>query len=231
MTRRQAAKPCIQPRPAATLILVRDGGSGPEVLLLRRDRSAVFGAGAHVFPGGGVDDSDRRIAASVLGDRLDDSRASASLGLAEGGLAYWIAAIRECFEEAGLLLATGARVQAVAADTGLRESLIAGDLSLEAICRQQGLCLAIDRLRYFSHWVTPAGPPRRFDTRFFIAPAPAGQTARACGRETFNPCWIRPAQALAAVRAGRMQAMYPTIKTLESLSGQASAAALLDSAP
>jgi 8-oxo-dGTP pyrophosphatase MutT (NUDIX family) len=217
----------IKPVPAATVILVRDGDAGPEVLLLRREARAVFGAGAHVFPGGRVDTADHDTVRAGLGGALTDPRGSGELNLPGGGLAYWVAALRECYEEAGLLLASGERASGVAADTALRQALRAGETSLANICRDYDLRLATGRMRYFSHWITPRGQPRRFDTRFFLAPAPAGQTASACGQETFDPCWLRPALALERVRQGCMVVMRPTRVTLESLAGYASAAALL----
>lgn len=223
-----AGTPTIEPRPAATVVLVRDGSNGPQVLLLRRDHAAVFAAGAHVFPGGRVDAADAAPALAALCDGIDDVRASAVVGLEQGGLAYWVAAIRECYEEAGLLLATGDQVRTVAADSDLREALMAGELTLEAICRRRGLRLAAGALSYFGHWITPKGPPRRFDTRFFIAPSPPGQEACACLRETFDPCWMRPEEALSAARKGRIKALYPTIKTLESLEGHHSAQSMLE---
>ena len=173
-------KPPLVPRPAATLVLAREDAAGIEVFLLRRTHLAEFAGGAYVFPGGALDpsDQDEQWAAHCAG--MDDASASRLLKLEHGGLAYWIAAIRECFEEAGLLLAYDKRGEMLALDqpdtarefASLREQLIAGTLSFAELCRDRNLRLALDHLAYFSHWITGQGRPRRYDTRFFVAVAP-----------------------------------------------------------
>src|SRR5262245_18206897 len=160
------------PRPAATLALLRDTARGPEVLMMRRTHLAEFAGGAYVFPGGAVEDADhdRSLAALALG--MDDTLASRTLGMQAGGLAYWVAAIRECCEEAGLLLACDASCQLVAIEdepwhsefSKQRHALAQGEMALLDLLRARRLALATDRLAYLSRWITQPGRPRRFDT-------------------------------------------------------------------
>ena len=223
------------PRPAATLILVRDASDGMEVFMIRRTQSAAFMGGAHVFPGGGVDASDASAELAAHCEGLDDAEASRLLGVERGGLAYWTAAVRECFEEAGLLLAHDAEgryadlndEQHVSVYAEWRESVRAGRATLADLCRERGLRLAAGRLAYYSHWITQPGRPRRYDTRFFVAEAPAAQTASHDNSETVDHLWVRPGEALERHRRGEMQLVFPTIKTLESIAGFDAAAALL----
>jgi 8-oxo-dGTP pyrophosphatase MutT (NUDIX family) len=210
------------PRPAATLVVVRDGDRGMEVLLMRRTKAMDFAGGAHVFPGGAVDPADATLAASCAG--LDDAEASRRLDVASGGLPYWICAIRECFEEAGLLYAYAgdellqfdspvAREDA----PSLRRALQEGRTSFAAMVASLGVRLATDRLAYLSHWITQAGRPRRYDTRFFIAAAPGHQRPMHDAGETVAHEWIVPRVALERQARGEMQLMFPTLKTLELL--------------
>ena len=225
-------------RPAATLILAREAAQDIEVFLLRRNQEAAFGGGAYVFPGGAVDASDEDQAWSSHCAGLDDAAASRLLKLERGGLAYWVAAIRECFEEAGLMLAYDSAGEMVALEdadaarefSALRRQLIAGELTFAALCRDRGLQPALDRLAYFSHWITAQGRPRRFDTRFFIAVAPAAQTPSHDSGETVEDIWIRPADALERHRCGELNLMFPTIKTLEALARFADTSAVMEHA-
>ncbi|KAA1172778.1 MBL fold metallo-hydrolase [Marinobacter salinexigens] len=206
-------------RPAATLILVRDTNAGIEVLLLQRTWEAVFMPGYFVFPGGAVDQSESAAREHVLG--LDEQQISRTMSLDEGGADFMLAAVRECFEEAGILLAVDAQGKAVGASHGVhtdRDSVFRGELSLAQVCQRHGLSIPLDRLAYLSHWTTPPGPPRRFDTRFFVATAPEGQVASHDGNETIDHVWINPAQALEDHRSGRRLFGRPTIKTLRVLS-------------
>ncbi|MBE0615252.1 MAG: MBL fold metallo-hydrolase [Burkholderiales bacterium] len=224
------------PRPAATLVLVRDQDSGMEVLMIRRTQSAAFVGGAHVFPGGAVDAADASAELAGHCEGLDDIEASRQLEVERGGLAYWTAALRECFEEAGLLLAHDADgryadlidTQQLHVFEQWRESIRAGRATLADLCRVHNLRLAAGRLAYHSHWITQPGRPRRFDTRFFVAEAPAAQTASHDNSETVDHIWIRPAEALERHKRGEMQLVFPTIKTLESISRFGSAAALME---
>jgi glyoxylase-like metal-dependent hydrolase (beta-lactamase superfamily II)/8-oxo-dGTP pyrophosphatase MutT (NUDIX family) len=206
------------PRPAATIVVVRDGAGGIEVLLSRRAERGDHNSGAWVFPGGIVDREDR--AAHLCATGLDDAAASARLGLPSGGLDFYIAAVRECFEESGLLFAgdaDGALVRldedAGAALGPWRGLLHRRERTLGEMCNAFGLRLALDRLVYLSHWLTPLARPKRFDTRFFIAAAPPSQTAAFDGTEMVEQLWLRPADALA--RAHELKLMTPTQKTLE----------------
>lgn len=214
------------PRAAASLVVVRDTAVGIEVLLLRRAEGGGGGAvggggGVWVFPGGVVDDADADAHHCCAG--LDDAQASAALGLAQGGLAYWVAAVRECFEEAGLLYAQvpGADALIAPADEAAerlaawRAPLHRGERTLAQLCAAAGWQLALDRLVYLSHWLTPPLRIKRFDTRFFVAAAPPAQPARCDGVELLEQRWLRPADALAQAEALRL--MTPTRKTLEAL--------------
>ena len=222
------------PRAAATLVVVRAAvdatGSGIEVLLSRRAERGDHNSGAWVFPGGIVDPGDRHSHACCAG--LDDAAASARLGLAEGGLDYYVAALRECFEESGLLYATDRHGDMVQLDDDLgaklgawRGPLHRGERTLGELCREFDLRLALDRLIYLSHWLTPPARAKRFDTRFFIAAVPPAQTAAHDGTEMVEQLWLRPADALA--RAHELKLMTPTQKTLETLARFDSVAALL----
>lgn len=229
-------------RDAATLLLVRDApaGSGPslEVLLLRRALDAVFVGGAHVFPGGAVDDGDRLPEVEEVSEGLTDERASALLGMASGGLAYWAAAVRESFEEAGVLLAYRRPGELLtASEPGEaerlrlhRESLLSGRRNLVEVCREEGVRLALDRVHHWSRWITPEGPPRRFDTRFFVARAPRGQVALHDPREADASLWTTPGAALAGHRRGELVLVTPTLRSLQDIDRFASASELLEAA-
>ena len=214
----------VTPRPAATLILVRDALQGMEVLLAKRTQLADFAGGAYVFPGGAVDPADAAPELAALASGLDDDAASKRLGIERGGIGYWVAAIRECFEEAGLLFAHAHDNMLIDIDghaasrfASARKALAAGETTLLHLLQAHNLRLATDRLHYFSHWITQAGRPRRYDTRFFLAEAPARQTPSHDGEELVNHLWIRPADALERSHGGEMNLMFPTIKTLESI--------------
>jgi 8-oxo-dGTP pyrophosphatase MutT (NUDIX family) len=225
-------------RDAATVMLVRDGRSGVEVLMLQRTHGATFVGGYHVFPGGVVDDSDRSSEIEALSAGLTDGGASASLGLADGGLAFWAAAVRECFEEAGILLAITASGSFVDfADGGVAERFTAyrhaiyeGDLRLVDLCRAEALRLPFDDIRYVSHWITPVGEVRRFDTRFFVARAPAGQEPLHDEGETIATLWVRPEVALDRYRRRELRLLPPTVRNLQFLAGHRSANAVLTAA-
>ena len=205
-------------RPAATLALIRDSDKGLEVLLLQRTWKASFLPGYFVFPGGAVDDADQACRAHIAGP--DDSAISQTMSLSGGGADYMVAALRECFEEAGLLLAVNDNGELVGADHPIhqsRQALFRGDVSLQALCLQHNLILPLDRLAYLSHWITPPGPPRRFDTRFFVAVTPESQIASHDGEETIDHLWITPQQGLAEYRSGERLFSLPTLRTLRVL--------------
>lgn len=216
-------------RPAATLALVRDAERGLEVLLLQRTWKAAFLPGYFVFPGGAVDTRDPQVRACASG--RDDAAVSQTLSLDEGGADYMIAALRECLEEAGLLLALDGQGQPVPGDhpilTEGREALRREEVGFRELCERHGLALPLDRLAYVGHWVTPPGAPRRFDTRFFVALAPPGQSASHDGSETIAHAWLTPAEVLADHRHGRLALGYPTLRTLRLLAEFRDAEALL----
>ena len=212
-------------RDAATVMLVRDGVEGVEVFMLRRNLNSDFVGGAYVFPGGGVDLGDGAPEVEHLCVGRTDAGASALLGVPSGGLAYWVAAIRESFEEAGLLLAVDERDDMVRFDdetvnerfVAHRRDVDRGDRSLVDVVREEGLRLATDRIHYFSRWVTPLGAPRRYDTRFFIAHPPEWQEPVHDDHEVIANLWIRPAEALARHERGEFELIFPTVRSLEAL--------------
>ena len=187
-------------------MLIRDahddrGAPAIEVCMLRRNLASEFVAGVYVFPGGSVDPEDRGPAAESLCRGRTDAEASAILGIESGGLAFWVAALREGFEEAGGLLAHPREQRSRLLD----------------VCRQEDLVLATDAVHYVSHWITPELAPRRYDTRFFITAAPRNQVARHDDGETIATIWVRPAQALARHGAGEIELLPPTIANLRNL--------------
>jgi 8-oxo-dGTP pyrophosphatase MutT (NUDIX family) len=223
----------VTPQPAATIALVRDARDGLEVLLLQRSFRAGFMPGVHVFPGGGLDPGDESDAAHERSAGPADPEASRMLGIERGGLAYFIAAIRESFEEAGILLAYGngggiVDLYGEAAERyqAHRRALDQGRSGLGEIARAENLRLATDQLVYFSHWITPVGAPRRYDTRFFLAVTPQHQEAEHDNREAIAHAWMRPAEALDRYRRKEIKLRTPTIKTLELFSQFAGADSL-----
>ncbi len=212
-------------RPAATVMLVRDGNTGPEVFMLRRTLSAAFAGGQYVFPGGKVDGADHADELEPICDGLDDDGASARLGLERGGLAWLVAAIRESFEEAGVLLARRAdAADMIRFDDDIagpmavaRREIHAGERTLADLCREHDLRLVTDAIGFVSHWITPMGEGRRFDTRFLLARAPEAQEPLHDGGETIDSLWVRPADALDRWRAGDLQMFPPTVANLEWL--------------
>lgn len=208
------------PRFAATVVVVRDAPGGLEVLMLRRTQSRDHTSGAWVFPGGLLDANDRHAHASCVG--IDDGAASAKLGVEGGGLDYYVAAIRECFEEAGILFAVDQRGQPIdmLVDTGTRLAeqrgpLHRGERSIADICTAEGLRLAAGELHYLAHWITPPGRVKRFDTRFFLAVLPSGQSSAHDALETVDHAWLRPADALA--RASELNLLTPQRSLLATI--------------
>jgi 8-oxo-dGTP pyrophosphatase MutT (NUDIX family) len=225
-------------RDAATVMLVRDERDGLHVFMLRRNLDSDFVGGAYVFPGGAVDDADRHSDLEAVCEGRADAQASEALGIERGGLAFWVAAIRECFEEAGVLLAYDERGELVRLGDGAvarrferhREAVDQGTRRLVDVCAEERLRLAVDHMHYFSHWITPEGAPRRYDTRFFVCAAPPEQTPLHDNRETIANCWIRPADALERHRRGDFDLIFPTIKSLEAIARFERSADLLTAA-
>lgn len=221
----------VVPRPAATVMLLRDAPD-LEVLLLRRASTTPFVPGAHVFPGGALESSDAAV--SVHGG-LDDLAASAVLEVERHGLAFWFAAVRECLEEAGVLLATDASGRwvdsahpAFGGLAALRQAVEDGHTDLASHCAGHGVQLAADRVAYVSRWITPEVSPRRYDTRFFAAPMPEGQVAEPDSWEAVDARWWAPADALEDWQAGVIDLIEPTVCSLRLLTGFGSTADALD---
>ncbi len=222
-------------RDAATVMLIRDshdeaGLAAIEVCMLRRNLASEFVAGAYVFPGGSVDPEDRGPEAEALCRGRTDAEASAILGVESGGLAFWVAALRECFEEAGVLVAQrhedderGGGVldtsdPAVARRFEAHRKAVNDQMRpLLDVCREEGLVLAADTVHFVSHWITPELAPKRFDTRFFVTAAPPGQVAHHDEGETIASIWVRPDDALARHAAGEIELLPPTIANLGSI--------------
>lgn len=217
------AQPEVTPRLAATTILVRARGSEPELLLLKRGEHARFMPNAYVFAGGALDLNDESADVYDLCRGLDDGRASERLELPSNGLRFFVAAVREAFEECGLLLAYDARGDVVDLTTwdesrlrATRLQISAGQLSIAELCRAHGWQLAVDKLAFFSHWITPPGK-LRFDTRFFLCSAPPKQSASLAGNEMSELVWRTAAEALEEHASRKLLLMYPTRAILKDI--------------
>lgn len=213
------------PVPAATIMLLREAGGSLEVLMLERHARSAFLPDLYVFPGGRVDPGDHELADRVRGLSPSEARARASTVDAEAALGFYVAAIRETFEEAGVLLATRrgeTRLVSgrLAAELSRhRLEMQAGRLSFREIVLEHDLDLAADRLNVHGHWITPEIVPHRFDTLFFLAAAPPGQEAAHDGIESSSHVWIRPEDALAQARRNERQMIFPQIANLETIAG------------
>jgi len=214
-------------RPAASLLVLRDGARGMEVLLMRRPERGDndFRSGACVFPGGVLDRGDAEAHALCLG--LDDALASQRLGLVAGGLDYFIAALRECFEEVGLLFACrpdGAPIEFAVHADGLkawRHRLHRGEATLAQLLQDLDWRLDLRETAYFAHWLTPVTRPKRFDTRFFVRLAPQHQQAEPDMGEALELMWLTPDEALDPQRG--LKLLNVTQRVLHSLRGFADA--------
>jgi 8-oxo-dGTP pyrophosphatase MutT (NUDIX family) len=214
----------VVPRPASTTIFVRAGAAKPEILLLKRGARAKFMPNAFVFAGGAVDQSDEGEEIYALCGNLDDQHACERLHLQAAGLRHFVAAVREAFEECGLLLACDSsgewvdlRAWKEADLREIRRQLSAGRITLAALCKTHGWRLAADEMLFYSHWITPPGVPRRFDTRFFLCPVPNGQSASLASDEMSELIWITAADALAQHASGRLMLMFPTRTLLREM--------------
>lgn len=223
-----------EPRNAATVVLLRPGAGAPEVYLLRRQTSMAFAGGMCVFPGGGVDPRDFDAAVGWAGPAPADW--AARLGVDETmARALVCAAVRETFEESGVLLA-GAAADAVVADTTSedweadRVSLESRSLSMTAFLAGRGLVLRSDLLGVWSGWLTPAFEPRRYRTWFFVAELPAGQRTRDVSSESDLVAWVGARDAVARVDDGEILMMPPTYATCLEVAGHAGPAEVLAAA-
>ncbi|MCF6746218.1 NUDIX hydrolase [Blastococcus sp. KM273128] len=211
----------VEPRDAASVVLLRDGATGPEVYLLRRRPTMAFAPGMHVYPGGSVDPRDREAAEHWAGPPPADWAAAFSCdpGLATALVA---AAVRETFEESGVLLAAhrdGTPVTDTTGDDWERDrlALIEGTLVLSDFLAARSLLLRADLLRPWAHWITPEWSARRFDTRFFVAALPSGQRTRDVGGEADRVTWQPVAEAFAGFRDGSLTMMNATASSLRDL--------------
>ncbi|MFD9428804.1 MULTISPECIES: NUDIX hydrolase [unclassified Streptomyces] len=230
----------VTPRRAATVMLLRDragadAGSGPVVHMLRRRASMAFAGGAYAYPGGGVDprDDDRLI--GWAGPSLESWAARLGVDTVTEAQAIVCAAVRETYEEAGVLLA-GPAVDTVVGDvTGAdweadREALVARELSFAEFLDRRGLVLRSDLLGAWARWITPAFEPRRYDTWFFVAALPDGQRTRNASTEADRTVWIAPGEAADGYDRGELLMMPPTVSTLRTLRPYGTAAEALEAA-
>jgi 8-oxo-dGTP pyrophosphatase MutT (NUDIX family) len=194
-------------RPAATVVLLRDGSQGLEVFMVRRHHQIDFAGGALVFPGGKV--------------ALEDVELGQTLAPDDALAPFRVAAIRELFEEAGLLLVTGADGERNRLDDGvlerLRTDLGQVDAHLARLIAPLGLRPDLDALLPFAHWITPEMVPKRFDTHFFLARMTGDTVLRHDGGETVDSLWINPSDAIAAAQAGQHTIIWPTLMNLQKL--------------
>src|SRR6202051_2836915 len=228
----------VTPRPASTILLLRDSaatkgaddnGRGEiEVFMMVRHYEIDFNSGALVFPGGSVDRGDQEIIANP-------ALYSGGEGLDAAALSFRIAAIRETFEESGILLARpqGSKAlvdakRAAEIEAGSRAALSEAKTTFLEVLTENGLLLALDELVPYAHWITPEGMPKRFDTWFFLAAAPPEQLGAHDGKESTDSIWVSPREALAGGQSGRFKLPFPTMRNLIRLGKQASVNAALD---
>lgn len=222
---RTSAEPAT-PRPAATVVLLRDRPGEIEVLLLGRNRRVGFVPGAYVFPGGRVDAGDARPPLLERLHGLTPEEAGRRLELPDGdppAVAYYVAALREAFEETGILVGrtasggpppTGAQEEEV---LELREMLLEDESRFPEVLDRMGCVMDGGAVEYVAHWITPEAEPRRYDTRFFAAAVPGDSAVILDEREMVDAVWLTPARALERYEEGRLPMVFPTLKTLEAL--------------
>ena len=210
-------------REAATVLIV-DERPDVHVLMLKRNARSIFVGDMWVFPGGAVDPADRHPDIESLVEGWSDGSASQRIAQPSGGLGFWVAALRETFEEAGLLLAgqpgTSDMLPLEPGDERFdrhRDGLNAGELDFAAILRSEGLTMRATEMHYVSQWVTPLGPPRRYDTRFFVTERPQTQVPLHDDDEAVHHEWVRAADAIEANESGEMVMMTPTVAMLKRL--------------
>ncbi|MFM8304528.1 MAG: NUDIX hydrolase [Actinomycetota bacterium] len=220
-------------REAATVMLVRDA-PGLEVFMLRRNPRSSFVPGAYVFPGGQVDPADAAPGLLARTTGVDPAVADAWLGVADA-TRFWVAAVRESFEEAGVLVARrrtdGAPIDPDAVDPGAladdRVRLLRGETDLTRVLDAHAALLDLGSLVPFGRWITPVGAPKRFDTWFFVAAAPTGHVYEHDDDEMVASEWVHPDAAIERARTGAIELIYPTIRSLLVMRRYPSAAAFL----
>jgi 8-oxo-dGTP pyrophosphatase MutT (NUDIX family) len=219
-------------RPSATVVVLREGKSDPEILMVRRRAGDAFGD-SYTFPGGVLDDDESDACAYCRGRTKE--QANATLSLSAGGLVYYSAAVRELFEETGVLLARdpsrnwafSKAPDRASSIRDLRAQLDGGSLPWAELLRSRELAIACDALHYFSFWETPVCRPKRWSTRFFLAEMPSGQNAQHDGNEVTDSCWMSAAELLSVGEDRGMQLPFPTISNLRKFSEFRSVAELL----
>lgn len=217
--------PPVEPKPAATVVLLRDDADAIQTLLLKRHRAAGFVPGAYVFPGGRIDEAD---ADEILQQQCEIPQRH------NVAAHYWFGAVREVFEETGVLLARtgdGAWAPDASSDERMEQwrlKLMANEAFLADVVAGERLRIVLDDVVYFAHWITPLAEPRRYDTRFFAAALPPGRQIRPDEREMVDAVWISPADALDRFEAGRLPMVFPTVRTLQDLAAFSSVQQALD---
>ena len=204
-------------RPAATIVLMRDGAEGLEVFMVVRHHAIDFASGALVFPGGRVDENDFSLAGNP--DLCPNPA-----GIETEAMAFRIAAIRETFEECGVLFARPSHTSALIDGTALRTvarrhraPLAEGRISFDTVLKDNDLLPATDLLTHFAHWITPSNQPKRYDTQFFLAEAPAEHLAVHDGSESVDSLWVTPRRALDDTTSGRFKLVFATQLNLTKL--------------
>ena len=223
----------VTPLPAATLVLLRDSNPGVEVLLTQRHRANKFAGGDYVFPGGKIELDDNPEDAVAWCVDFDPARAAARLGV--GGdtrtaLGFWVGAIRETFEEVGVLLAIDDAGRPVRVDDArfadYRAACQKDNRAFWTMVKAERFRLTTNQLVFFAHWITPEESPYRYDTHFFAAPMPAGQTPVADDHEVVDMRWLSPRGAIDAFRRGEISLRNPTVQNLKLCEGASPADAL-----
>ena len=212
-------------KPAATVILMREAEeSGFEIFIVKRSSRSSFGS-LYVFPGGKLDPEDTERDLYACCEGMNDEEASARLGIENDGLSFWIACIRECFEETGVLLTnpSDSLIKEYEKLSSLRKQLNNKEISFKDICISESLRLRTNNIVPCAHWITPAIEPKRFDTRFFLAKVNAKQLASHDGFELTESFWIKPKDALVRLKEGKMNMILPTISNIEQLAEFSSA--------
>ena len=206
-------------KPAATVILMREEIKGDfEIFMVKRSSRSTFGS-LYVFPGGKLDPEDSENDLYPFCEGMNNEEASKQLGIKDNGLSFWIACIRECFEEVGVLLTNpdDSILQDTYKLTKLRKELNNKEITFKEICVSESLRLRTKNIVPCAHWITPDIETKRFDTRFFLAKVNAKQLASHDGFELTESFWIKPADALAKLKNGEMNMILPTIKNIEKL--------------
>ena len=224
-------------RPAATVMLI-DDRPDLQVYMLQRNANTVFAGGMWVFPGGAVDHQDDASYYKDIATHRTDAEASELMALPDDGLAYYMAAIRETFEEAGILLALHAEVESPLVispeDTprfnNYRDMLNAGEIELKTILENENLLADVGQMHYVARWITPLGSPRRFDARFFIARIPSNQIPQHDDSELVNSAWLTPREILERIDREEMVLMTVTERMIRSLALFESASQVIEAA-